>query len=306
MEKTNGIALAYLTALVSGISVFANSIGVVTMDSTAYTFLKNLLVAAILAAIGLSAGKWQEIASLNRKQSLMLLFVGIVGGGVAFALYFAGLAATGGAVGSFVYRLLFVFATFIAIGWLKEKFSWQTAVGALAILAGNYLLLGSAAISASEGLALVLAATILWACEYAVSKKVLENVSATTVASARMGIGAIVLLGILVWQGKIGAVASAPAASWMWIAVSTGLLTLFVTLWYSSLKRASLISATAALTLGGPISALLSFAFAAKALTPIQAGGFLLLVAGCVFAVGTVETLAAIKWARERALGFRL
>jgi drug/metabolite transporter (DMT)-like permease len=115
-----------------------------------------------------------------------------------------------------------------------------------------------------------------------------------------------VLLGILVWQGKIGAVASAPAASWMWIAVSTGLLTLFVTLWYSSLKRASLISATAALTLGGPISALLSFAFAAKALTPIQAGGFLLLVAGCVFAVGTVETLAAIKWARERALGFRL
>jgi drug/metabolite transporter (DMT)-like permease len=235
----------------------------------------------------------------------MLLFVGIVGGGVAFALYFAGLAATGGAVGSFVYRLLFVFATFIAIGWLKEKFSWQTAAGVLAILAGNYLLLGSAAISASEGLALVLAATILWACEYAVSKKVLENVSAATVAAARMGIGAAVLLGILAWQGKIGAVASAPAASWMWIAVSTGLLTLFVTLWYSSLKRTTLISATAALTLGGPVSALLSFAFAAKALTPVQAGGFLLLAAGCVFAVGTVETVAAIKWARERALGMR-
>ncbi|MEM2137865.1 MAG: DMT family transporter [Candidatus Anstonellaceae archaeon] len=302
MEKTNGIALAYLTALVSGISVFANSIGVVTMDSTAYTFLKNLLVAAILAAIGLSAGKWKEIASLNRKQSLMLLFVGIVGGGAAFALYFAGLAATGGAVGSFLYRLLFVFATFIAIGWLKEKFSWQTAVGALAILAGNYLLLGSAAVSLGWGVALVLAATILWACEYAVSKKVLEGVSATTVAAARMGIGAIVLLAILVWQGKIGAVAALKPESLMWIAISTGLLTLFVTLWYSSLKRASLISATAALTLGGPISALLSLIFAGKALAPLQAGGFLLLALGAVFAVGAGETVAAISWARKTLL----
>ncbi len=302
MEKSNGIALAYLTALVSGFSVFANSFGVVTMDSTAYTFLKNVLVAAILVAIGLSFGSWREFLTLSRKQALMLLFVGVIGGGVAFALFFAGLAGTSGAAGSFVYRLLFVFATVIAIGWLKEKFEWKVAAGALAIIAGNYLLLGAAALSLSDGLLLVLAATVLWAVEYAVSKKVLENVSATTVAAARMGIGAFVLLAILAWQGKLGAVASVQPASMMWIAIATGLLTLFVTLWYSALKRTTLVSATAALTLGGPVSALLSLVFVGKALAPLQAAGFLLLAVGAVAAVGAGETVAAINSAKEKML----
>ena len=109
MENQKGIMLAYLTALVSGISVFANSFGVVTMDATAYAFVKNILVAAILAAACLSLGKWKEFLSLNKKQLLMLAFIGIVGGGIAFALFFSGLAQVSGAEGSFLYRLLFVF-----------------------------------------------------------------------------------------------------------------------------------------------------------------------------------------------------
>ena len=301
MDKSNGIALAYLTALVSGISVFANSFGVVTMDATAYTLVKNVAVAAIIAAIALSIGAWREIFALNRKQVLMLLFVGVIGGGVAFALYFNGLAATGGAAGSFLYRLLFVFAVVIAVGALKEKFEWKIGAGALAVLAGNWLLLGDAAIGLGEGVVLVLLATIFWAAEYAVSKKALEGLSATTVVAARMGIGAIVLLGILAWQGKIGALGAIPAASFGWIALAVGLLTLFTTLWYSALKRTTLISATAALALGGPVSALLAAAFAGKALAPVSLLGFFLIAAGAVFVVGAAETASAAYWLREKS-----
>ncbi|VVC00060.1 EamA-like transporter family protein [uncultured archaeon] len=307
MEKSDGIMLAYLTAIVSGISVFANSFGVVTMDATAYTFVKNMMVAAILAAVALSLGSWKEILSLNRKQLLMLAFIGVIGGGVAFALYFNGLAAIGGTAGSFLYRLLFIFAAVIAVGALKEKFSWNVAAGAVAMLAGNWLLLGGAAISISEGALLVLAATALWAAEYAVSKKALENLSPATVASARMGIGAVVLLGIIAWQGKLSALGAIPAASLPWIAIATGFLVLFTTLWYSALKRASLISATAAFTIGGPVSALLSFALAGKALAASSAFGFLLIAAGVVFAVGAAQTAAALYAAREKARAlFRL
>lgn len=300
MDKSNGIALAYLTALVSGISVFANSFGVVTMDATAYTLVKNVAVAAIIAAIALSIGTWREFLALNRKQLAMLLFVGVIGGGVAFALYFNGLAATGGAAGSFLYRLLFVFAVVIAVGALKERFSWKVAAGVLAVLAGNWLLLGDAALSLSSGVLLVLAATALWAAEYAVSKKVLEALSPTTVVAARMGIGAVVLLGILAWQGKIGALGAIPAASFGWIALAVGFLVLFTTLWYTALKKTTLISAAAALALGGPISAFLAFAFAGKALAPLSMLGFLLIAAGAVFAVGAAETAAAFAWMRER------
>lgn len=303
MENANekGVALAYLTALVSGFSVFANSFGVVTLDSTAYTFVKNVLVAAILAAIALSLGSWREVLSLDRRQKLMLAFSGVVGGGIAFALFFAGLSMLTGAEGSFFYRLLFVFAAIMGIFALKEKFSWNAAAGALAIIGGNFLLLGSAALSLSTGAILVLAASALWAMEYAVSKKALENLAPATVAGARMGIGAIVLFGILAWQGKVSALGAISAESFLWMAVATGLLTLFTTLWYSALKKTTLISATAALTLGGPISALASLAFAGKALSPASAAGFLLIALGAVFVVGAAETVAAVAWARKEA-----
>ncbi len=302
MEKNKGIVLAYLAALVSGVSVFANSFGVVTLDPVAYTFMKNAAVAAILASVCIAAGNWREFASLKRKQALMLLFIGVIGGGAAFALYFTGLAETGGASGSFLYRLLFVFAAIISIGALKEKFEWKVAAGALAVIAGNFILLSGAALSLTQGALLVLAATVLWAVEYAVSKKALESLSPAAVAAARMGIGAVVLLSIIAAQGKLGVFSQVSAVSLAWIAVATGLLAAFTTLWYSALKNASLVSATAALTLGGPISAFLSFALAGHALSPAAAGGLMLIAVGCVFAVGAGETAAAANWAKERTL----
>jgi len=307
MDKSNGIALAYLTAIVSGIAVFVNSFGVLTLDSTAYTLLKNALVAGVLGALCVSLGNWREFLSLNRKQVLMLLFIGVVGGGIAFALYFAGVAMTGGAVGSFLYRLLFIFAAAIGVVALREKFSWKTAAGVLAVLAGDYILLGGAALALSEGALLILAAAVLWAIEYAVAKKALENLSPTVVGAASLGIGAPVLLAILAYNGKISVLGQVSVVSFAWIAVGAAFLTIFTTLWYSALKHATLISSTAALTLGGPITALLSFALAGKALTVVQAGGFLLLAAGVIFVVGTAETVAAFYWLRERSRAiFRL
>jgi len=299
--RAKGIALAYLTALVSGISVFANSFGVLTLDATAYTFLKNALVAAILAALCIFFGSWREFATVGRKQLAILAFAWALGGGVAFALFFSGLASAGGAVGSFIYRLLFIFSAIIAVGLMKERLSWNTALGALAILAGNFLLLGDAALGISGGVMMVFGATALWAVEYAVSKMALESLSPTAVGAGRMGIGSLVLLALLLYTGKIGSLAQITPDSIFWIAVSTGFLTLFVTLWYSALKHTSLISATAALTLGGPISALLSLAFAGKALAPAQAAGFFLLAVGAVAAVGAAETASALLWARKNA-----
>ncbi len=291
-----GIALAYLTALASGFAVFANSFGVVTLDSTIYTFLKNSLVAVILASLLIFLGSWKEFLSLNRKQAIMLIFIGIAGGGIAFALFFAGLSGISGAAGSFLYRLLFLFAIPIGFFFLKEKFSPKIALGACAMLAGNFLLLGGTPLLLNEAMLLVLCATVLWAIEYAVSKKALQNLSPLAVASARMGIGSIVLLAILAFQGKIGALSSIPPQSILWIAIATGFLLLFVTLWYSALKHSSLITATAVFTLGGPVSAFLSLAFAGKALAPMHALGFLLLALGAVFIAGVAQTISSIRW----------
>jgi drug/metabolite transporter (DMT)-like permease len=61
-------------------------------------------------------------------------------------------------------------------------------------------------------------------------------------------------------------------------------------LWYSALKYSTLTASSAALTLGGPISAVLSFVFAAKTFTLMQATGLLLLAVGTIFIIGITET----------------
>jgi uncharacterized membrane protein len=72
--------LAYLTALVSEISVFVNSIGVLSIDSIAYTFIRNFLVALVLVSFGSFIGNWKEINKLQKKELLLLFAVGIIGG----------------------------------------------------------------------------------------------------------------------------------------------------------------------------------------------------------------------------------
>ncbi|MEM4555107.1 MAG: DMT family transporter [Candidatus Anstonellaceae archaeon] len=298
---SSGVALAYLTALVSGISVFVNSFGVVSMDATSYAFVRNLLVATILASLCILWGRWKEFLVLDRKQLLILLFVGLVGGGIAFALFFSGLSSISGAEGSFIFRLLFIFSIIAAVVLFKEKINWKIAVGAFSILLGNFLLLWPSSLSYSTGSLLVLAATLLWASEYAISKKLMSTISPLSVAAARMGIGATVLLAVVLMQGKADSLLNISPSSWGWIAISVGFLTLFITLWYSALANTSLIFATAALTLGGPISALLSFAFVGKALLPLQAAGFLLLAFGAVFSIGAAETISAAYWVKQKA-----
>ena len=300
MDSQKGLALAYLTALVSGISVFVNGYGVLSMDATAYTLLKNLLVALVLISLAFTLNRAREFLTLTKKQSLLLLLSGIIGGGIAFALFFSGLPLLSGPASSFLYRLLFIFSIGTGILLLREKFNWKIAAGALGILLGNFLLLGGTSLALSTGLLLVLSASALWALEYAISKMALENLSPITVSSARMGIGAAVLLLILALQGKTGALFSIEPASIGWIAVAAGLLTLFTTLWYSALKHAPLISCTAILTLGGPISALLSFSLAGKALSLQSAAGFLLIATGVIFAVGISQTLLAFNWLAAR------
>ncbi len=301
MDSQKGLAYAYLTALVSGIAVFVNSFGVLSTDPTAFTFLKNVLVAAILVSIGFALKSHREFLSLTRRQILLLAISGIIGGGIAFVLYFSGVALLSGAVASFLYRLVFIFSICTGILLLKEKFDWKIALGALAVLAGNFIILGGAALTLSDGVMLILAASALWALDYAISRMaLLTNLSTITVASAHMGIGAMVIFLILALEGKAGMLLSLSPASLGWVAIGVALLTLFTTLWYSALKHAPLISCTAILTLGGPVSALLAYALAGKPLALQTAAGFFLIAAGVIFTVGYSESLLAFRWLRVR------
>ncbi|MFH1285058.1 MAG: DMT family transporter [Candidatus Micrarchaeota archaeon] len=300
MAEEKGILLALLTAFVSGFSVFVNSFGVQGMDPFVYTTLKNAAVALFIIS-GIYLLKQREtLAKLTKKEWIQLAIIGVIGGSVPFLLFFLGLKMSGAVTSSFIYRLLFVFAGVFAWIGLKERVSRSALIGAGIAILGNALLVVPYGFKFGAGEALVLGATVLWAAEYVISKKVLTSIPSSAVAFGRMFFGSLVLIAFLAFTGGIGAIATLGTDSWMWVGISSALLTAFVLCWYTSLKHTSVTNATAILALGGPITTLLSYVFLAKGVALADAVGLMLLVIGVVAVVGFGTFARSASYARKQ------
>lgn len=255
-----GIALVLLTALVSGISNFVNFRAVQGTNVAAWITVRNLAVAGMLlpfvallrpgARPRLSPGTWARLA-----------LIGLLGGAIPFLLYFEGFqmaAAAGGAAGaSLGYRSLFLIATVFGVLFLRERLPHRFIMVAGLLFGGSVLIVGVTGPLWTDGTAYVLAATGLWAGEYALSKRVLVDTPARIVALGRMGFGAAFLVAYLTVTGQLAAISGFAAADWMNAGLSALLLFAFVTAWYAGLKTVDLSMATSLLVIAFPITWLL-------------------------------------------------
>ena len=101
-RRQTGVMLAIATALISGFAVFINGYGVRAWvgegvaNPTTYTTFKNVIAAFALVSFGLIATRRHSSNRLTRpasmKQWIGLGAIAVVGGSVAFALFFEGLA----------------------------------------------------------------------------------------------------------------------------------------------------------------------------------------------------------------------
>ena len=116
-----------------------------------------------------------------------------------------------------------------------------------------------------------LLATVFWAIETVLAKKVLPNVNPDILVEARMGIGAIVLLllSLLIKpHALVGSITLNPD-KWMWIIITTGLLMVYVSVWYRGLKYAPATSVTAVLVGSTLVTNILSAIFVTHTLNLI-------------------------------------
>ena len=153
----------------------------------------------------------------------------------------------------------------------------------------------------TDGTAYVLAATVLWAAEYTISKRTLRELPSATVALGRMGFGAIFLVGYLSLTTQWGTVVGFSGAQWEWVGISAALLGAFVASFYPGLKRVDLGVASSALVLGFPITWVLSVLVQGASFTLAQAAGVLAVVAGVGVVIGLVQLREA--WSFLRHLG---
>jgi drug/metabolite transporter (DMT)-like permease len=295
-----GIALALAAALVSGISVFINGVAVQLADPFVYTALKNMGALLFIAALAIAFTGIRHFRQLSLRQWGMLALIGVVGGSIPFLMFFWGLKFGGAAVSSFIFRSLFIFAG--VTGWLilKERPSPRDLAAGFVILAGNALLVSGEA-AFGLGQALVLGATVLWAVEYALSRKLMADVHPQAVMASRMFFGSIVLLAFLAATGSLGALFTASAEAMGWLAITSLLLCGFLFTWYNALKNLPLMKAAAIFTLGGIVTAALNAVFLAKAITLVQAVGLTLVLGGVLMAVG-IASLVRSSLKLPRAL----
>jgi len=283
IKNKNGLILVLFTAIISGFSIFINSIGVKEFDSSIFTFAKNLVVAILLLAIIIGLGNFSELKQLKKMHWLQLIVIGFIGGSIPFLLFFRGLQLTAGTTSAFIHKTIFIYITIFALLFLKEKLTKGLLIGAALLLLGNYLLI-KPDFAFSFGHLLIIVAVIFWAAENTFAKYVLrqKELSGTLVAFGRMFFGSLFISIFLLSTGKIQLLTKLTTTHILWILLSSIFLVLYVFTYYNSLMHIKITTAAAILTIGSPITTLLSWLFAGKTVTLSQSIGMLLIAAGII------------------------
>jgi drug/metabolite transporter (DMT)-like permease len=286
--RRTGLLLALGTAVISGVAVFLNSYGVKAFgDASTYTTAKNVVAALVLLLLTGAMSVRRPGKVLTRpsrpRQWAGLGVVGVFGGAVAFLLFFEGLALASSTDAAFIHKTLLIWVAVLALPLLGERLG-ALHVAAIALLVlGQIGLAGGATTVLGQGQLMVLAATLLWAAEVVVAKRLLADLSSWTVGLTRMGVGSVVLVAWTLLRGEGGALTALTGEQWMWVLLTGVILAAYVSTWFAALSRAPAVDVTAVLVVGAVVTALLAAGVKGAPLAP-QLGWVALVLAGAALA----------------------
>lgn len=256
----NGVGLALLTAVISGVSIFYSKISLAKIDPLILTTSRNFFVAILFFSLFIALGKIQQLKSLKKSQIIPLLLIGIIGGGIPFYLFFSGLQLISAQSANMIQKSLFLWVAVLAVIFLKEKFNLRYLLSYVLIFAGSFLFT-PIALHFDKGEFLILTAAILWASENVIAKKVLKNVSSELVGLFRMGIGSLILICLTFITGKSALLFKLNMSNLTTIMIGGILLSFYVYFWYRSLKLAPASLVTLLLTFSVVVGNILNGTF---------------------------------------------
>jgi drug/metabolite transporter (DMT)-like permease len=293
-NRMNGITLAFITAIISGFAVFINKFGVALWsNSSVYTTAKNIIAAMFLTALLFILKKSGELRKLSKSQWIKLLLIALIGGSIPFLLFFKSLTLVSATEAAFIQKTLFVWVALLSYPFLKERLNRIQFIALGVLLVGVYLLGAPSEWSFGAGSAMTLGATLLWAVESIIAKKILAEVSATIVAWARMFLGSLFLILWLLFTGDIADIFPSSASQGAW-ALAVGIVLFgYVVSWYSALQKAPATTVSSILVIAAPITAILDgiiikHAFPVKTIAPL-----LLMTLGALIFTKQFENLYA-------------
>jgi len=294
-----GTLLAVFAAIVSGISIPANKIFIVNIDPAVFTALRAVIIG--LAFLLLSFATHGMSRKLLKQDWKYLAFIAVVGGALAFLLFFTGLGFTTAGRAAFLQKTLPIYAAVFAFIFLKERIP-KKQVYALVLMLVGMAVIFSGQINPSVlwadpqfGDMLVIAATVLWALENVVARKVMKDGSTNFIVSfARMFFGGLILFGAVALTGKIGIILSLTVGQWNNVFISTILLFGYVLFWYWSLRYINVSKAAAFLLLAPVVSLALGVVWLGEPAPAIQLLGSALILIGAYFVAGIKSEMQTV------------
>jgi drug/metabolite transporter (DMT)-like permease len=289
-KETLGTILALVTALISGLAIPINKIFVVGLDPTVFTAVRALFIGIIFFFLAFGAkSKRKNVKKIPWKH---LIAIALIGGSFAFLMFFTGLKLTTAGRGAFLHKTLPLYITIFAFLFLKEKIS-QKQVLALTLMIIGTVLIYSAKITTSEfwlnpslGDLLVIGATVLWAIENTIARKVMiDGESNFVVSFARMFLGAIILFAIIILQDKMSLLFSLTMLEIINLTISIAILFGYVFCWYWSIKLINVSKASTILLLAPVISLILGMIIFNEPVPNLQLLGSALVLVGAYFVV---------------------
>jgi drug/metabolite transporter (DMT)-like permease len=284
-KETKGTILALLAAIISGVSIPLNKIFVVNLDPLVFTSIRSLIIGVVFLAI--TRFRHERIdKKINIKY---LALIAIIGGAFAFLLFFDGLKLTTSGRAAFLHKTMPLYIIVLAFLFLKEKITKKHLYCILLMLIGTAAIYYSDIASdplwlnPSLGDLLIIGATVLWAIENIIARKVMIKESNFIVSFARMFFGGVILLSIVLILGKFEALMSLNSQQLINIGISTIILFSYVLLWYWSLKLINVSKASILLLLSPVISFLIGAGFLNEPTPYTQIMGSALILVGAYF-----------------------
>ena len=304
-----GTLLAIITALISGVAIVANKIFIVDMEPAVFTAIRALIIGIGFMIIMLLTGNSKKAKrktgrKISRKTTrkmtwIYLLSIGIIGGAFAFLLFFSGLKLTTGGNAAFLHKTMPLYIAVLAFIFLKEKITGNHIFAMFLMIIGTlsiYMAVIEPSIlwlDPSLGNLLVIGATLFWAIETIIAKKVMKDGESNFVVSfARMFIGAIVLFSFIAVTGSIESLLSITQQQILNLSISTAILFAYVFCWYYSIKLISVSKASTLLLLAPVVSMILCTIILGEPITALQLFGSALILAGSYIVIKIRSNLA--------------
>ena len=249
-----GYLFAALAAVISGVAVYVNSLGVKTFsDPVLYTALKDGFVGLVLLVPLVFSSGWRaEYRRLDGKTWAWMVALALTGGSVPFALFFSGLKVTTAATGAVLNHFQFVLVAIFAVIFLREKIRPAMWAGFAVLLLGTMFGTNLHALKWNSGAWLIGASTVLFAIDFVIAKHLLRGLATLTVMTARMTLGTAMLFVYVIGIGHLGRAAHLTATQWEFVVATGVILLLFTATTFTAIRHAS-VSAVLAIGAAAPI-----------------------------------------------------